>query len=42
MVDLGKWVNEEYRVPGREVPNDDIGSSEGEHDNLNETKREVS
>lgn len=21
LVDLGKWVNEEYRVPGREVPN---------------------
>jgi uncharacterized protein len=20
LVDLGKWVNEEYRVPGREVP----------------------
>ncbi len=22
LVDLGKWVNEEYRVPGREVPPD--------------------
>jgi endogenous inhibitor of DNA gyrase (YacG/DUF329 family) len=20
LIDLGKWVNEEYRVPGREVP----------------------
>ena len=30
LVDLGKWVNEEYRVPGREVP-DDVGSTEDEH-----------
>lgn len=22
LVDLGKWVNEEYRVPGREVPHE--------------------
>lgn len=22
LVDLGKWVNDEYRVPGREIPPD--------------------
>ncbi|HEV2883635.1 MAG TPA: DNA gyrase inhibitor YacG [Pyrinomonadaceae bacterium] len=23
LVDLGKWVNEEYRVPGRPVPTEE-------------------
>jgi endogenous inhibitor of DNA gyrase (YacG/DUF329 family) len=27
LVDLGKWVSEEYRVPGKPVPND---AEEGE------------
>jgi endogenous inhibitor of DNA gyrase (YacG/DUF329 family) len=22
MVDLGRWVNEEYRVPGKPIPSD--------------------
>lgn len=36
LVDLGKWVNEEYRVPGREVPND---SPEDERDSANGRNR---
>ena len=31
LVDLGKWVNEEYRVPGREVPSDPA-SNENQED----------
>jgi endogenous inhibitor of DNA gyrase (YacG/DUF329 family) len=27
LVDLGKWVNDEYRVPGREVPTADRGNN---------------
>lgn len=32
LVDLGKWVSEEYRVPGREVPTqgDDKESDDSE------------
>jgi endogenous inhibitor of DNA gyrase (YacG/DUF329 family) len=30
LVDLGKWVNDEYRVPGREIPSE--GKSENQPD----------
>ncbi len=39
LVDLGKWVNEEYRVPGRGVP-DDTGSDDNEGDNPDGKNRE--
>ncbi len=25
LIDLGKWVSEEYRVPGQQVPTEDHG-----------------
>jgi endogenous inhibitor of DNA gyrase (YacG/DUF329 family) len=28
MVDLGKWLNEEYRAPAIEAPTDGIGDAE--------------
>lgn len=34
LVDLGRWVNEEYRVPGARVPDEEPGGSE-------ENKREA-
>lgn len=30
LIDLGKWVNEEYRVPGREVPPDSTDTNHKE------------
>ena len=36
LIDLGRWVNEEYRVPGREVPehsgDEDDGGKQDQND----------
>ena len=29
LIDLGKWVSEEYRVPGKPVPTEHIREEEG-------------
>jgi hypothetical protein len=32
LVDLGRWVSEEYRVPGRRVPAEQTEQGSGEDD----------
>lgn len=32
LVDLGRWVSEEYRVPGRRVPSEQTEKGSGEDD----------
>ncbi len=32
MVDLGRWVNEEYRVPGKPVPTESADNPYAPHD----------
>lgn len=37
LLDLGKWVSEEYRVPGKPVPIADENQKDAEPDVLSET-----
>jgi uncharacterized protein len=37
LLDLGKWVSEEYRVPGKAVPTADENQEDVERDVLSET-----
>jgi len=37
LIDLGKWVSEEYRVPGKPVPTEHIGEEEGAREGRTET-----
>lgn len=37
LIDLGRWVNEEYRVPGREVPRE---HSEDEGDGVKQDQND--
>ena len=39
LLDLGKWVSEEYRVPGKAVPTADENQEDVERDVLSETEK---
>ncbi len=32
MIDLGRWVNEEYSVPGKPVPTESADAPDGNND----------
>lgn len=40
LVDLGKWVSEEYRVPGKPVPTEQGGENEGARESSGEAGME--
>jgi len=37
LIDLGKWVNAEYRVPGKPVPNAEDNKEDVDRDSVNQS-----